>query len=83
MNIKFYTANLKPGELARFCLILDAPYGEHHCNGVIIHSQMEDKAVVLWPKLGPQFAHSPGRGEWTREANKMILDTFKQWSARK
>jgi hypothetical protein len=83
MNIRFYTENLKYGEIACFCLILDAPYGEHHCNGVIIHSQREDGAVVLWPKLGAQFAHSPGRGEWTRAANEMILNKFREWSARK
>lgn len=83
MNIKFYTANLHPGEVARFVAIFPAPWGEHHCNGCIIRSREDNEMVVMWPKMGKQFAHSPGHFDMTQKANKHILATYIAWRDRK
>lgn len=83
MNVKFYTQNLAPGEIARFVVVFPAPWGEHHCNAVIAMSQLDNEMCVLWPKGGRNFAHSPGALEMTQKANKQIMETYKAWRDRK
>lgn len=49
-GIKFFTAQLKPGEVAQFQLMTTAPWGMHHIRGAIIMSQATNSEAVVWPR---------------------------------
>ncbi|MBK9427293.1 MAG: hypothetical protein IPN63_07875 [Gammaproteobacteria bacterium] len=78
-GIKFFTAQLKYGEVAQFQLMTTAPWGMHYIRGAIIMSQATNTEAVVWPKCGRWFASSPSSREATDTAEKWILARLKEW----
>ena len=79
-DIRFYTHQTKPGELAQFQLYTRAPWGAHSVRGSIIQSQETNEPTVVWPKCGRWFASTPATREETDAAALWILDRWKLWS---
>jgi len=78
-GIKFFTAQLKYGEVAQFQLMTTAPWGMHYIRGAIIMSQTTNAEAVVWPKCGRWFASTPASREATEAAEAWILAHWRAW----
>ena len=82
-GIKFFTAQLKPGEVAQFQLMAAAPWGAHNIRGAIIMSQATNSEAVVWPRCGKWFASTPASREATEAAEKWILAHWRAWRGKR